>query len=141
MMRPRGILGLKKNTRRRCLCCRQLFRCHPRTRSQQRYCTQPTCRAASKKASQARWLGKAENQGYFSGPQHVSRVQEWRQRHPEYGKLRQRRSLLQETMISQPIERSRETSDLALQEPIRLQVPAVAGPNSMLADSALQDLM
>lgn len=141
MMCPRGILGLKKNTRRRCLCCRQLFRCHPRTRSQQRYCAQPTCRAASKKASQARWLGKAENQGYFSGPQHVSRVQAWRQSHPEYGKSRRKRPPLQETMISQPIERSRETSGLALQEPIRLEVPTVAGPNGVLADSALQDLM
>ncbi len=40
----------------------------------------PACRAASKKASQQRWLAKlAENQDYFRGPQHVRRfVQVWR---------------------------------------------------------------
>jgi len=142
MMLPRGILGLKKNTRRRCLCCRQLFRCHPRTRSQQRYCSDPPCRAASKKASQARWLGKPENQGYFSGPQHVSRVQAWREIHPEYGrKLRRKSPALQETINSQPIERSGESVDLALQETMRLQAAAVVDTNRVRNDGALQDVM
>lgn len=129
MMHPRGILGLKKNTRRRCLCCRQLFRCHPRTRTHQRYCSDPTCRAVSKKASQARWLGKPENQGHFSGPQHVSRVQAWREANPGYGgKIRRKAPALQETMISQPIEQSRESLILPLQDAIGLQVIADADP-------------
>jgi len=142
MMLPRGILGLKKNTRRRCLSCRQLFRCHPRTRLQQKFCSEPTCRAASKKASQARWLGKVENQGYFSGPQHVSRVQAWRQMNPEYAqKSRRKRPALQETIKTQPLEPSRENSDLPLQDPMRLQVAVTVGPNGLYADGALQDPM
>jgi hypothetical protein len=32
------------------------------------YCLASTCRAASKAASQARWLAKPENQDYFRGP-------------------------------------------------------------------------
>jgi hypothetical protein len=119
-----------------------LFRCHPRTRSQQRYCSAPTCRAASKKASQARWLGKPENQGYFSGPQHVSRVQAWRETHPGYGgKTRRKAPALQETMISQPIERSRESMILPLQDAIGLQVIAAADPTGVRNGSALQDVM
>ena len=118
MMHPRGILGLKKNTRRRCLCCRQLFRCHPR------------------------WLGKPENQGYFSGPQHVSRVQAWREANPGYGgKIRRKAPALQETMISQPIEQSRESLILPLQDAIGLQVIADADPTGVRNGSALQDVM
>jgi hypothetical protein len=36
----------------------------------------PAYRAASKAASQARWLAKPENQGYFRGPVSVARVKE-----------------------------------------------------------------
>jgi hypothetical protein len=32
----------------------------------------PNCKAASKDASQARWLAKPENQSYFSGPVNVA---------------------------------------------------------------------
>jgi len=54
--------------RRKCKCCRRLFRPDPRSRRHQRYCSEPPCRAASKAASQARWLAKPENQGYFRDP-------------------------------------------------------------------------
>ena len=142
MMQPRGTLGLKKNTRRRCLCCRQLFRCHPRTRSQQRYCSEVKCRAASKKASQARWLGKPENQGYFSGPQHVSRVRAWRESHPEYGRgLIAKDPALQDSISRQPLERPRKSAVLTLQEPIQRQIPATADPNGVWTVGALQDVM
>jgi hypothetical protein len=40
----------------------------------------PRCRAASKAASQARWLAAPDNQDYFKGPTHVARVREWRSR-------------------------------------------------------------
>jgi hypothetical protein len=42
--------------RRKCKCCLKLFRPDPRNRHHQRYCSVPACRAASKAASQARWL-------------------------------------------------------------------------------------
>jgi hypothetical protein len=133
---------LKKNKRRRCLCCGQLFHRHPRTRAQQRYCSELDCRAASKKASQQRWLGKPENQDYFCGPQHVNRVQAWREAHPEYGRgsLRKGRPL-QEMIKRQRVDPSGETLGLALQEPIRPQAPGAVELNGTWAAGALQDAM
>jgi hypothetical protein len=135
--------GLKKNKRRRCLYCQRLFHCHPRTRAQQRYCSEPNCRAASKKASQQRWLGKPENQDYFCGLQHVNRVQAWREAHPEYGRgslLRKGRPL-QEMIKRQRLDPSRETLGLALQEPIHPQAPGAVQLNGTWAAEALQDAM
>jgi hypothetical protein len=60
--------------RRKCKCCLKLFRPDPRNRRYQYYCSAPDCRAASKAASQARWLAKPENQSYFHGPVNVARV-------------------------------------------------------------------
>ncbi len=73
-----------RGERRKCKCCRKLFRPDPRNRHHQYYCSAPSCRAASKAASQARWLGRPENRDYFRGPVHVARVQAWRSRHPRY---------------------------------------------------------
>ena len=70
--------------RRKCKCCLKLFRPDPRNRHHQCYCSAPACRAASKAASQARWLAKPENQSYFHGPVNVARVRAWRSRHPGY---------------------------------------------------------
>ena len=50
-----------RGERRKCKCCRKLFRPDPRNRHHQYYCSAPSCRAASKAASQARWLGQPEN--------------------------------------------------------------------------------
>ena len=47
--------------RRRCKCCRKLFRPDPRNRRHQHYCSGTACRAASKAASQAR--GRSEPEG------------------------------------------------------------------------------
>ena len=62
----------------------EVIRPDPRSRRHQRYCSATACRAASKAASQARWLATPENQGYFRGPVNVARVQAWRSRHPGY---------------------------------------------------------
>lgn len=134
---------MKKNKRRRCLCCGQLFHCHPRTRSQQKYCAEPACRAASKKASQRRWLQKAENRDYFCGPQHVSRVQRWREAHRQNGqkKAPPPGQLLQETITGQPVEQMRKSSSLALQDPIRPQGPDTREQIGTWGTSALQDAM
>jgi hypothetical protein len=70
--------------RRKCKCCLELFRPDPRNRRHQRYCCAPRCRAASKAASQARWVAKPENQDYFRGPVHVARVRRWRSSNPGY---------------------------------------------------------
>ena len=82
--------------RRKCKCCHKLFRPDPRNRHHQRYCAAPSCRAASKAASQARWLAAPENRDYFRGSVNVARVKAWRLRHPGYGRKRRSRVALQE---------------------------------------------
>jgi hypothetical protein len=59
---------MARGDRRKCKCCRKLFRPDPRNRRHQRYCAEPPCRAASKAASHTRWLSKPENQNYFRAP-------------------------------------------------------------------------
>ena len=53
--------------RRKCKCCRKLFRPDPRNRRHQIYCSAAACRAASKAASQARWLGALMSVSNFDG--------------------------------------------------------------------------
>src|SRR6516164_8526404 len=89
--------------RRKCKCCLKLFRPDPRNRRHQCYCSAPACRAASKAASQARWLAKPENQSYFHGPVNVARVRAWRSRHPGYWRKGRRVGIpLQEILTAQP---------------------------------------
>ncbi|MBK8636751.1 MAG: hypothetical protein IPN92_00180 [Chromatiaceae bacterium] len=70
--------------RRTCVNCGERFVPDPRNAHHQRYCTQPACRAASKRTSQAKWLAKVENRDYHRGAAAVARVQAWRQAHPGY---------------------------------------------------------
>jgi hypothetical protein len=89
--RPRAIIAAggpaaMDGIRRCCANCRQPFRVDARNAWHQQYCAAPACRAASKAASQRRWLAKPENREYFRGPEHVQRVQLWRQAHPGYGR-------------------------------------------------------
>ncbi len=122
--------------KKRCRNCRKLFWPNPQNARRQAYCKKPECRQASKKESQKRWLQK--NIGYFSGPENVKRVQEWRIANPEYS-LRQyknRKNTLKETL-----EPENRTS--ALQETIEpkkranaLQETSSQGKST----GALQDL-
>ena len=72
--------------RRTCASCGESFCPDPRNAHRQRYCARPACRAASKRASQAKWLAKPENRSYHQGPAAVARVRAWRQAHPGYGR-------------------------------------------------------
>jgi hypothetical protein len=133
---------VRKTRRRRCLNCQQLFCGDPRTRAQQKYCPEPACRAASKCASQKRWLLKPENQDYFSGPQHVNRVQAWRDAQPGYGqKPLLKRQPLQETIRLQVVERHKKSTPLALQETRRAQGTDAIAESVALRGFALQDSM
>jgi hypothetical protein len=132
----------KKNKRRRCLSCQKLFYLHPRTRLLQKYCPEPQCRAASKKASQRRWLHKPENRDYFRGSQHVSRVQAWREQHPDYGR---KGSIsgppLQETIVGQLVDHSGESYALPLQETIERQPLESVAESGVWIGGGLQDSM
>jgi hypothetical protein len=59
---------MARGDRRKCKCCLKLFRPDQRNRRHQHYCSAPRCKAASKAASQARWLAKPENEDYFQAP-------------------------------------------------------------------------
>ena len=113
--------------RRRCKCCHTLFRPDRRNRARQHYCSAPACRAASKAASQARWLSKPENQDYFRSPENVARVQAWRSRHPGYWRKGQPADpALQEVLTAQPLGSTDKTDDVArppLQEVLSTSQP------------------
>ena len=59
---------MAKSGQRKCLCCQLFFDVDQRIGERQRYCPKPDCRRASKAASQAAWLAKPHNQGYFRDP-------------------------------------------------------------------------
>ena len=99
---------MTKRRRRKCLNCQRLFRLDPRNIRHQRYCSQGQCRAASKAASQRRWLDKPENRDYFRGPDQVARVQRWRAEHPGYGRKRALKAdPLQDGLSTQAIDKNR----------------------------------
>ena len=100
--------------RRKCKCCLKLFCPDPRNRRHQCYCSARACRAASKTASQARWLAKPENQSYFRGAVNVARVRAWRSRHPGYWRKGRRAGpALQDVSMAQPIGPPIETANPA----------------------------
>ena len=129
--------------RRKCKCCLKLFRPDPRNRRHQCYCSAPACRAASKAASQARWLAKPENQSYFHGPVNVARVRAWRSRHRGYwGKGRRVGIALQDVSMAQPIGSATETDLVArspLQEILTAQPAVLIGLIAHMVGTPLQD--
>lgn len=71
---------------RRCAHCGEKFLPDRRNRRHQKYCQAVPCKAASKKASQAKWLAK--NRDYHRGAEAVARVQAWRRAHPAYSRTK-----------------------------------------------------
>src|SRR5579862_983348 len=132
-----------RGDRRKCKCCLKLFRPDPRNRHHQHYCSAPACRAASKAASQARWLAKPENQDYFRGPENVARVQAWRSRHPGYWRNeRPADPALQDALTAQPIDSTKETGEVAkppLQDVLSAQPAVLIGLIAHLTGTPLQD--
>lgn len=95
--------GMNPVGQRKCCHCKQFFVPDPRQRQRQRYCVAPTCRRASKTASQEWWLARPENRDYFRGPENVARVQAWRAANPGYRpRCRRKQGVLQETWRTQP---------------------------------------
>lgn len=134
---------MNKRRRRKCLNCRQLFRCDPRNLRHQRYCSRVDCRCASKTASQRRWLDKPENRDYFHGPEQVARVQRWRAEHPGYWRqVAPKGDPLQDDSSTQVVDKQKESGTLmpvALQDLLSAQPLVLIGLIAHLTDSALQD--
>lgn len=134
---------MTRGQRRKCKCCRRLFRPDPRNRRHQRYCSKPRCRAASKAASHTRWLSKPQNQHYFRDPWHVARVRAWRARNPGYWrKPPQRAPALQDVSTVQSIDSQAKTAVFVrspLQDLITAQPAVLIGLIAHLAATPLQD--
>lgn len=92
-----------KPKRRKCRCCNKFFFLDYRNHDRQHYCGKPTCRRASKLASQRRWFRKPANRDYFRGPENVRRVQAWRQAHPGYWKKKSPTSENTQAAPPQPV--------------------------------------
>ena len=137
--RPMG--GIK---RKKCFHCRQLFPPDPRNAKRQRYCCKPGCRKASKVSSQRRWLQKEENRDYFSGPENVQRVQQWRKANPGYWR---RKTKIKPDALQDPLnqqlpennDNSAEFASDALQDSLILQPAVLIGLIAQLTGFALQD--
>jgi len=138
---------------KRCKCanCHRRFRADPRNAWHQRYCKEPACRAASKAASQLRWLDKPENRDYFRGPEHVARVRAWRDEHPGYATrpaCTPPGAPLQDLVSTQVPEAAGKNEDqpalkpvgaVALQDLLMHQPIVLIGLLAHLSDSTLQD--
>ena len=137
--------------RPKCLFCGKLFRADPRNARHQKYCSEPSCRIASKAASRRAWLAKPENRNYFRGPEHVARVQGWRAEHPGYwrrpgGQRVQKAVALQEVCPAQAVEIKQPSPPLAdsppqhaLQDLLSFQPAVLIGFIAQFTGSALQD--
>ena len=113
---------MAQSGQRTCLCCGDYFDFDYRNRGRQRYCSNLDCRRTSKAASQAAWLAKPQNVGYFCDPVHVSRVQAWRLAHPGYS-------------------HGKADPPAALQDPLTALAPALAGLIAHLFELTLQEDM
>lgn len=138
---------MARRTRRKCRHCKHFFIPDPRNAKRQQYCREQPCRAASKAASQRRWLNKPENRDVFKGPIHVARVQAWRQAHPGYwrrspARVSPERVPLQDSLLTQAIDNHKESGQFvgtALQDILRAQPTVFLGLLAQFSDSTLQE--
>lgn len=140
---------MKPDARRnKCLHCQLLFVPDYRNRGRQKYCATPACQQVSKRARQARWLGKPENRDHFRGAENVQRVQAWRQAHPGYWRRARRKAAraLQDACPAQPAALKELVPEvvpallpLTLQDVCAEQVPLMVGLIAKFTDCTLQD--
>lgn len=90
---------MKRNRRRKCLCCGDLYMPGRRNAYHQKYCPKPACRKASRRASRRRWLAKPANRDYHRGAAPAARVRAWRLGHP--GRRRRKAPALQDLLSAQ----------------------------------------
>jgi hypothetical protein len=109
---------MKPAKRPRCLCCNNVFDADPRNARHQQYCPAPTCRLASKAASQRRWLAKPENLNYHRGEPAVARVRAWQLAHPEYRERQRAKRVpaLQDLCAAQALDFEEESAIAAIDD-------------------------
>jgi len=142
-----GTEGLRK-----CCHCGVWFKPRGRNAWHQRFCLEPDCRAASKRASQQKWCCK--NPGYFHGEAYVKKVQAWRRQHPGYWKSKGPAEsggppdALQDLLTAQGFDNQgvevfrnclSEEISRPLQDVLTAQQHALVGLASMITGEALQE--
>ena len=134
---------MAKAGQRKCMSCGEFFDADPRNRNRQLFCSAADCRRASKAASQARWVNKPDNVGYFIDPSHVARARAWREAHPGQTRGTPRKpSALQDLLIAQALDFKEENckrTGSALQDLLNPSSPALAGLIAHLFGVTLQD--
>jgi hypothetical protein len=110
----------------------------------QKYCTKPACRHASKLASHRRWYHSEKAADHRDPQENKRRMREWRAEHPKYWRRRGKvpAGALQEMTASEHIDAQEVTPGLngtALQDINFLQPALVVGLVAHLTGSALQD--
>ncbi|MFQ5421668.1 MAG: hypothetical protein ACE5EY_15050, partial [Anaerolineae bacterium] len=108
------------------------------------YCSKLACRAASKHASQHRWLRSEKGREYFSGADNIRRVREWRAGHPGYWRRDNavNADALQDVLSLEPLAGQGVKSKLnrvALQDIVLSQPALLIGLIANLTGNALQD--
>jgi hypothetical protein len=129
--------------KRKCKNCKDYFLPDHRNRAWQKFCSQSSCRKASKADSQRRWLRKPQNKDYFKGSVHVERVKRWRKSHPGYWRKKaDKKTPLQDPLSAQTVDDKATEASLnenALQDVLSAQTPVLLGLIAQLTGSALQD--
>jgi hypothetical protein len=127
-----------RTRRRRCLCCGRLFGADPRNRYHQEFCSNVHCQKASQSLSLQRWKAKAENRGYWTGPEQVERVRSWRKAHPGYWRRGDGHGT-RKAKAAAPLHAATAAQAVGtLQKDIMPKDPLVLGIISLLAGSTLQ---
>ncbi len=141
----------KKIRRRRCKNCHDLFMPDPRNLKRQKFCIKPECKIASKKHSQQKWLNKAKNRDYFSSPENVIRVQQWREQNLGYWRQKKPaksvslfEDALQDTLLAKTFDCGGSQGNLmrnALQDILSSKSLVFIGFNPHLSENALKILI
>ncbi len=134
----------KRRRKRKCKWCGKLYMPDKRHFRDQKYCSKPACRHASKLASHRRWYRSEKADDHRDPEENKRRMREWREQHPKYWRRKGEvgSDALQETTASEPIDGQQVASSLngaALQDMNFLQPALVVGLVAHLTGSALQD--
>ena len=110
----------------------------------QKYCSAPACRKASKKASHQRWLESDKGAEYRDPEEIKRRVREWRAVHPGYWKRKGlvNSDALQETKSPEPVDVKDVIASLAfpaLQDLTDTQRVLYVGLIALLTGNTLQE--
>jgi hypothetical protein len=127
---------------RKCKHCGQFFTPDYRNRYHQQYCSAPDCQKVSKTQSHKRWLRTA-GKTYFTGPDNVKHVQQWRTEHPQYWRKKGQSSrALQDVCQKKAVEKQHDNPVIvegALQDVWSLKSPCLFGVISVITGYTLQE--